>query len=50
MVSEEITRKNLDVTEMNMFRWMCSVTEMDKVGNDIRETTTNVVAISKIMQ
>ena len=40
-------KKKLEVEEMKMLRWMCGVTEMDKIRNERIRGTAKVEKISK---
>lgn len=42
--------KKLDVTEMKVLRWMCSVTKTDRLSNEIKRETTKVLVIYKKAQ
>ena len=42
--------KKLDVAEMRMLRWMCGVTKLGKIRNEIIRGTTTVGEIAKKVQ
>ena len=42
--------KKLEVAEMRMLRWMCGVTKLDKIRNEIIRGTTKVGEIAKKVQ
>ena len=50
MGDKEGTRKKMTVADMRMLRWMCIVTEKDKIRNELIEGTVKVADISSKMQ
>ena len=47
---KKVHEKKMEVAEMNMLRWMCGVTRLDKIRNEKIRGRTKVGEISKVQE